>query len=87
MDLPEDVLCLIRDSSRPLTRSDWRTCKRTESGIVQRLNHNTNRFFDNLYQVRPELYAMMSEFYPMIPQWPLDHRIRLIRKIMSIDTQ
>ena len=27
MELPDDVLVLIRDFSRPLTRPDWRTLK------------------------------------------------------------
>jgi len=84
MELPEDVLYLIGEFSRPLTRPDWRTCNLNVSGIIKRLNHNTNCFFENLYQVRPDLYLIMSDFYPMIPHWPLDHRIRLIRKIMSI---
>jgi hypothetical protein len=28
MELPDDVLALIRDFSRPLTRSDWRTLRK-----------------------------------------------------------
>jgi hypothetical protein len=28
MELPEDVLALVREFSRPMTRPDWRTCKR-----------------------------------------------------------
>ena len=38
MEFPEDVLGLIRDFSRPLsrpfTRPDWRTCKTKESDIM-----------------------------------------------------
>jgi len=31
MDLPDDVLAIIKDFSRPLTRHDWRTLHRMTS--------------------------------------------------------
>jgi len=30
MELPDDILAIVRDFSRPVTRPDWRTLKRWE---------------------------------------------------------
>jgi hypothetical protein len=37
MELPEDVLVLVRAYSKPFTRVDWRTCKTRESELVSSL--------------------------------------------------
>lgn len=35
MNLPYLALYLVREFSRPVTRPDWRTCKRTEAKIIK----------------------------------------------------
>jgi hypothetical protein len=56
MELPDDVLGLVRDFSRPLTRSDWRTVHSMNaytfhSSILRAYNHSVipviERFVDN----------------------------------------
>jgi len=38
MELPEDVLHIVRAFSKPRTRLDWRTCKRYESNLIYNFN-------------------------------------------------
>ena len=44
MDLPDDVLALVREFSRPMTRPDWRnlrrmTLRRLHKAVAERYNH------------------------------------------------
>ena len=39
MILPDDVLGIIRDFSRPYTRPDWRTCKSMEAWRIEQYYH------------------------------------------------
>ena len=34
MEMPEDIQLLIKEYALPLTRPDWRTCKRDESLVI-----------------------------------------------------
>lgn len=34
MNLPYRALCLIHELSRPLTRGDWKTCKKKEADLI-----------------------------------------------------
>jgi hypothetical protein len=84
MEFPEDVLGLIREFSQPMTRADWRVCKKKEAACIQKTERNTIRFFEDLYQARPELHVLAPNQYYTIPHWPLYCRIRLIKTLIRI---
>ena len=84
MEFPDDIQQLIRMFSRPYTRPDWRTCKRSESVNIQEANLYTCSFFEDLYQSRPELYNLTPGVFYEIPTWTLYSRISLIKILESI---
>lgn len=75
MELPEDVLCLVREFSKPLTRGDWRTCKLNESCHIKKEYQSTIAFLENLY------YENAPQLYRMVRAWPMYDRIRMIKII------
>ncbi len=77
MELPDDILHLIRGFAKPIgTRLDWRTCKVAESNII--LYHN--RYTLNLcWYTYMETMAMVQE----ILTWTLYGRRRAIRCMIS----
>lgn len=83
MELPEDVLQLIRDFSRPLTRSDWRTCKTKEPAIIQKFARDTIRWFEDLYERMPELHHMAPGPYKKRNIWTMYQRILMIKRLIA----
>jgi hypothetical protein len=64
LELPEDVVKIIRAYSRPLwtilTRDDWRTCKRNESRRIKGSNKALILWYK--YQFGPEITEELMEW-------------------------
>ena len=55
MELPEDVLTIIREFSKPATRPDWRTIRPLQGHILYRELHNVlyKQLFDRPNKRKP----------------------------------
>ena len=73
MELPEDVVRIIRAFSKPRTRVDWRTCKMPEALLIEQTNVDSIHYLENLY------YINAPQLYREIRYWPMYDRIVLIR--------
>jgi len=78
MELPEEVVRIIGEFSRPLTRVDWRTCKMNEAVLIQQTNIETIHYLENLY------YINAPRLYREIRYWPMYDRISLIRIVNTV---
>ena len=65
--LPYYAQHLIHEFSRPLTRPDWRTCKREEAEMVEELNED---FMDYLEKTK-ERWCWIREEMREIDDWSL----------------
>jgi len=72
MELPKDVLLLIRQYSKPLTRPDWRWCKWEESYCI----HQTN--LESLTRFK---YMVPDGLYKLLSKWTLYGRLRIMKFI------
>jgi hypothetical protein len=73
MELPADVLCIIREYAKPCTRPDWKTCKRPEALCIKMCNYEFHyRTFD-LFPYN------MKELSNEIASWSLYGRIHLLQ--------
>ena len=71
MELPDDILSLVRDFARPVTRPDWRTLHRMPSllfhiSVAQSLNRSSAQ---SLYELttRDSDYTYHLAFYNGLP--------------------
>jgi len=71
MELPDDILLLVRDFTRPVTRPDWRTLHRMPAyHFHMSVAHSLNRSSaQSLYELttRESDYTYHLEFYDGIP--------------------
>ena len=72
MELPDDIIYIIRDYSRALTRPDWRTLHRMTSfdfhmAVAQSLNRNTCMSLLDLVVQDGNDYTHHVEFYDGLP--------------------
>jgi len=84
MEFPDDILEVIRDFSRPRTRPDWRTCKTKEPVIIEKFSRDTIRWFEDLYETRPELHHMAPGPYQKRYKWTLYQRILMMKRLIAI---
>jgi hypothetical protein len=84
MELPDDILSIIREFSRPQTRADWRTCKMNVSVIIQKFSRETISWFERLYETRPELHIMAPGCYQKRYLWTLYQRILMMKRLIRI---
>jgi hypothetical protein len=76
MILPEDVLGLIREFSRPIgLRLDWRTCKRNESRRIKGSNQALLLWYEWFINGRQFKLPLFDE----VKTWTFYGRRRLIR--------
>ena len=73
MELPNDVLRIIREYAKPCTRPDWKTCKQTEALCIKMTNYDFHYRTFNLF------HYTMKELSNEIASWSLYGRIKLIR--------
>ena len=75
MQLPDDVLLIIREYSKPITRSDWRTCGRLPGYLFYTcLRSNWRK------QVANHLYKRVFDYF-INTQWG---RIYIITRVLGI---
>lgn len=74
MEFPEDVLKLIREYSRPLTRVDWKGCKWKESLCIYEINMETLSRLKTLFP---------AVLYRSISSWSLYGRIRILKHTLD----
>jgi len=72
MELPDDILYIIRDYSRALTRPDWRsihrfTCFDFHMDVARSLNRNTSQSLLDLVVQEGNEYTHHVEFYNGLP--------------------
>ena len=72
MELPDDILYIIRDYSRALTRPDWRTLHRMPNldfhlAVAQSLNRNTAQSLLDLVVQDGNDFTHHVEFYNGLP--------------------
>ena len=61
MELPDDVLQLIREYSMPLTRPDWRTLHKMT--VVEYKNEFYNQYMFRFHAVRHNPYMKFKEVF------------------------
>ena len=77
MILPDDVLGLIKEYSRPFgTRVDWRTCKRNESRRIKGSNLALHLWYQWFINGRQRELPLYDE----IEHWTFYGRRRLVRE-------
>jgi len=74
MELPEDVLQLIRQFSKPRTRVDWSWCKSVEAYCIRDLNINILFWLHDLFKASPQLCIILYD-------WTLFGRKHLKKRI------
>jgi hypothetical protein len=74
MELPEDVLTLIYEFSRPVTRPDWRRCKLGEAYSIQVINGDILFWLYDLFHSSPKLCMILYD-------WTLFGRKHLKKRI------
>jgi len=72
MELPDDILSLVREFTRPLTRPDWRSLHRMPSyrfhlSVAQSLNRNSHQSLLELTNQPGIEYKYHIEFYDGLP--------------------
>lgn len=74
MELPADVLQLVREFSQPVTRPDWRWCKSEEAYSIRVVNIDILFWFYDLFHDSPRLSLILYE-------WTLFGRKHLKKRI------
>ena len=77
MELPGDVLRIIRDYAKPCTRPDWKTCKLTEANSIKMLLYESN--YRCVYLFPCTMIQLCNE----IATWSLYGKIRLLEIMRS----
>jgi hypothetical protein len=83
MELPDDVLALVRDFSRPVTRPDWRylhrmTSRRLHKALAERYNHTNIPAVRTLIFNYSFVYGGDDVIYKFLPMgelhlWSITH--------------
>jgi len=73
MELPADVLCIIREYAKPCTRPDWKSCKYDEALCIKMTNY---LFHYRTFDLFP---YNMKELSNEIASWSLYGRIHLLQ--------
>jgi hypothetical protein len=71
LEMPEVLQSIIQDYARPLTRGDWRTCKRNESQAIYLL-HRDKRHVAADFIGGPEFWDIVvaQTFYELLKNYP-----------------
>jgi hypothetical protein len=77
MELPHDVLCIIREYAKPCTRPDWKSCKYDEALCIKMSDYDFHYRTFGLFPYN------MKELSREIASWSLYGRMHLIRIVRS----